>query len=198
MLLSFQHGLRTIQCTGTLIQFVFPTKVQKTASKIRYLFKNRILLTNYKKLQVLNFNFIYFLNLFHPFLQVKQEDMPPRIQYATLYLLFIGGAYLFSYTRVALCLLVLQYFTETVFHTRLDLTIYNLYSEKYISRSKTIFFYLPPLYKSSILSYLTIFCGILELLFLIFRFFSQNRFLPLDSKKPLRYTVLGPRKMMYC
>ena len=71
-------------------------------------------------------------------MQVKQEDMPPRIQYATLYLLFIGGAYLFSYTRVALCLLVLQYFTETVFHTRLDFTIYDLYSEGY--RSKRIFF----------------------------------------------------------
>ena len=50
-------------------------------------------------------------------LQVKREDMPARIQYASLYLLFVGGAYLFSYTRVALCLLVLQYFTEAVFHT---------------------------------------------------------------------------------
>jgi len=61
----------------------------------------------------------YWLHIFPElyFQKVKQEDMPPRIQYATLYLLFIGGAYLFSYTRVALCLLVLQYFTETVFHT---------------------------------------------------------------------------------
>jgi len=61
----------------------------------------------------------YWLHIFPElyFQKVKQEDMPPRIQYATLYLLFIGGAYFFSYTRVALCLLVLQYFTETVFHT---------------------------------------------------------------------------------
>lgn len=60
----------------------------------------------------------YWLHIFPElyFQKVKQEDMPPRIQYATLYLLFIGGAYLFSYTRVALCLLVLQYFTETIFH----------------------------------------------------------------------------------
>jgi len=50
------------------------------------------------------------------FQKVKREDMPARIQYATLYLLFIGGAYFFSYTRVALCLLVLQYFSEAVFH----------------------------------------------------------------------------------
>merc|ERR1711894_176331 len=42
---------------------------------------------------------------------------PARISYASLYLVFIGAAYMFSYTRVALCLLVLQYFTEAVFHT---------------------------------------------------------------------------------
>jgi translocating chain-associated membrane protein 1 len=50
------------------------------------------------------------------FQKVKREDMPAKIQYATLYLLFIGAAYLFSYTRVALCLLVLQYVVEAVFH----------------------------------------------------------------------------------
>lgn len=50
------------------------------------------------------------------FQKVKREDMPSRIQYATLYLVFIGSAYLFSFTRVALCLLVLQYFSEAVFH----------------------------------------------------------------------------------
>lgn len=61
----------------------------------------------------------YWLHIFPElyFQKVKKEDMPARIQYAILYLLFIGGAYLFSYTRVALCLLVLQYFTEAVFHT---------------------------------------------------------------------------------
>merc|ERR1712012_310823 len=50
------------------------------------------------------------------FQKVKKEDMPARISYASLYLVFIGAAYMFSYTRVALCLLVLQYFTEAVFH----------------------------------------------------------------------------------
>lgn len=61
----------------------------------------------------------YWLHIFPElyFQKVKREDMPARIQYASLYLLFVGGAYLFSYTRVALCLLVLQYFTEAVFHT---------------------------------------------------------------------------------
>jgi len=50
------------------------------------------------------------------FQKVKREDMPARISYATLYLVFVGAAYVFSYTRVALCLLVLQYFTEAIFH----------------------------------------------------------------------------------
>jgi len=60
----------------------------------------------------------YWLHIFPElyFQKVKREDMPARVQYATLYLLFIGSAYLFSFTRVALCLLVLQYFTEAVFH----------------------------------------------------------------------------------
>lgn len=50
------------------------------------------------------------------FQKVKREDMSARIQYSSLYLLFIGSAYLFSYTRLALCLLVLQYVAEAVFH----------------------------------------------------------------------------------
>eukprot|EP00095_Tigriopus_kingsejongensis_P011064 snap_masked-scaffold23_size669530-processed-gene-2.9 protein:Tk11064 transcript:snap_masked-scaffold23_size669530-processed-gene-2.9-mRNA-1 annotation:"translocating chain-associated membrane protein 1-like 1" len=50
------------------------------------------------------------------FQKVKREDMPARIQYAALYLVFIGGAYVFSYTRVALCLLVVQYLVEALFH----------------------------------------------------------------------------------
>jgi translocating chain-associated membrane protein 1 len=50
------------------------------------------------------------------FQKVKREDMPARVQYAVLYLAFVGGAYVFSYTRLALCLLVLQYLTEAVFH----------------------------------------------------------------------------------
>jgi hypothetical protein len=47
---------------------------------------------------------------------VKREEMSSRIQYACLYLVFIGGAYLFSFTRLALCLLAMQYLVEAVFH----------------------------------------------------------------------------------
>lgn len=39
-----------------------------------------------------------------------------RIQYATLYLSFIVGAYVLSFTRVGLCLLLLQYVVEALFH----------------------------------------------------------------------------------
>ena len=42
--------------------------------------------------------------------------MGPRIQYASLYLCFIGAAYVFNYTRVALPILILQYVVEAVFH----------------------------------------------------------------------------------
>lgn len=51
------------------------------------------------------------------FQKVKREDMGARIQYASLYLAFICGAYVLSYTRVGLCLLVLQYLPEAIFHT---------------------------------------------------------------------------------
>ena len=42
--------------------------------------------------------------------------MGSRIQYASLYLAFIVGAYVFSYTRLGLCLMILQYVAEAVFH----------------------------------------------------------------------------------
>eukprot|EP00094_Tigriopus_californicus_P007550 TCALIF_07270-PA protein Name:"Similar to tram1l1 Translocating chain-associated membrane protein 1-like 1 (Xenopus laevis)" AED:0.03 eAED:0.03 QI:0/0/0/1/1/1/2/0/375 len=60
----------------------------------------------------------YWLHIFPElyFQKVKREDMAARIQYASLYLAFIVGAYVFSYTRVALCLLVLQYVVEALFH----------------------------------------------------------------------------------
>jgi translocating chain-associated membrane protein 1 len=48
--------------------------------------------------------------------QIKREDMGARIQYASLYLLFIVGAYVFSLTRLGLCLMILQYVAEAVFH----------------------------------------------------------------------------------
>ena len=43
--------------------------------------------------------------------------MGPRVQYASLYIAFIGAAYLLNFTRVALLLLILQYTVEAVFHT---------------------------------------------------------------------------------
>ena len=48
--------------------------------------------------------------------KIKREDMGPRIQYASLYIAFIGAAYLLNFTRVALLLLILQYTVEAVFH----------------------------------------------------------------------------------
>ena len=60
----------------------------------------------------------YWLHVFPElyFQKVKREDMPPKIQYATLYLIFIGAAYLFSYTKMALFLMVLHYTVEAIFH----------------------------------------------------------------------------------
>ena len=58
--------------------------------------------------------------------QIKREDMGPRIQYASLYIAFIGAAYLLNFTRVALLLLILQYTVEAVFHACRLLT----YAEK--------------------------------------------------------------------
>lgn len=42
--------------------------------------------------------------------------MPARITYATLYLGCVAVAYGLNFTRLALCLLVLHYAAETVFH----------------------------------------------------------------------------------
>lgn len=50
------------------------------------------------------------------FQKVKKEDMPARITYATIYLVTIAAAYVMNFTRLALCLLVLHYGAETVFH----------------------------------------------------------------------------------
>jgi len=61
----------------------------------------------------------YWLHIFPElyFQKTKKEDMAPKIQYACLYLVFILGAYLASFTRVALFLLFVQYLAEAVFHT---------------------------------------------------------------------------------
>merc|ERR1712073_163868 len=60
----------------------------------------------------------YWLHIFPElyFLKTKKEDMPPKIQYAVLYLAFIVASYVFRFTRLALVLLVIHYLSETVFH----------------------------------------------------------------------------------
>merc|ERR1719158_1665270 len=70
----------------------------------------------------------YWLHIFPElyFQKIKREDMSPRIQYASLYIAFIGAAYLLNFTRVALLLLILQYTVEAVFHACRLLT----YAEK--------------------------------------------------------------------
>jgi len=50
------------------------------------------------------------------FQKVKREDMPARVTYATIYLVTVAAAYVMNFTRLALCLLVLHYVSETVFH----------------------------------------------------------------------------------
>ncbi|XP_064596873.1 translocating chain-associated membrane protein 1-like 1 [Liolophura sinensis] len=51
------------------------------------------------------------------FQKVKKDDMYSRIQYAVLYLVFITAAYLLNFSRVALCMMVIHYLVEFVFHT---------------------------------------------------------------------------------
>jgi len=60
----------------------------------------------------------YWLHIFPElyFQRVKREDMGPRIRYASLYLAFIVSAYFLSFTRLALCLIVVQYAAEATFH----------------------------------------------------------------------------------
>jgi len=50
------------------------------------------------------------------FQKVKKEEMGSRIQYAILYFIFFAAAYIFNFTRVAICLAVMHYMVETVFH----------------------------------------------------------------------------------
>ncbi|XP_076457217.1 translocating chain-associated membrane protein 1-like 1 isoform X2 [Babylonia areolata] len=51
------------------------------------------------------------------FQKVKKEEIPARIQYIALYLVFIVTAFLLNFSRVALCMLVLHYLVEFVFHS---------------------------------------------------------------------------------
>ncbi|XP_067665421.1 translocating chain-associated membrane protein 1-like 1 [Haliotis asinina] len=50
------------------------------------------------------------------FQKTKKDEMGARIQYATMYLIFITVAYVLNFSRVALCMLVLHYIVEFVFH----------------------------------------------------------------------------------
>ncbi|XP_033727793.1 translocating chain-associated membrane protein 1-like 1 [Pecten maximus] len=50
------------------------------------------------------------------FQKIKKEEISSRIQYASLYLVFIVGAYVLNFNRVALCMMVLHYLVEFVFH----------------------------------------------------------------------------------
>jgi len=60
----------------------------------------------------------YWLHIFPElyFQKVKKEEMPPKIQYAILYLTFIVASYVFRFTRLSLVLLVIHYLAESVFH----------------------------------------------------------------------------------
>ncbi|GFY58862.1 translocating chain-associated membrane protein 1 [Trichonephila inaurata madagascariensis] len=51
------------------------------------------------------------------FQKVKKDEMKPRIIYTTLYLVFLSAAYVLNFTRVAICLSVLHYLVESVFHS---------------------------------------------------------------------------------
>ena len=60
----------------------------------------------------------YWLHIFPElyFQKTKKEDMPPKIQYAVLYLGFIVASYVFRFTRLALVLMVIHYASEAMFH----------------------------------------------------------------------------------
>merc|ERR550517_1612412 len=61
----------------------------------------------------------YWIHIFPElyFQKVKKEEMPAKIQYAVLYLAFIGASYVLRFTRLSLVLLVVHYLAEVVFHT---------------------------------------------------------------------------------
>lgn len=50
------------------------------------------------------------------FQKVKKEEISARVQYAALYLVFTVAAYVLNFTRVALCLLLVQYLVELIRH----------------------------------------------------------------------------------
>lgn len=50
------------------------------------------------------------------FQKTKKDEISHRVIYATLYLALLTSAYLLNFTRVAICLLVVHYIVECVFH----------------------------------------------------------------------------------
>ncbi|XP_067118633.1 translocating chain-associated membrane protein 1 [Centruroides vittatus] len=50
------------------------------------------------------------------FQKIKKDEMPSRITYATLYLVFLGSAYIFNFSRIAICLTTMHYVVECIFH----------------------------------------------------------------------------------
>ncbi|KAK3749082.1 hypothetical protein RRG08_034056 [Elysia crispata] len=53
------------------------------------------------------------------FQKVRKEEISERVQYTTLYLSLIAAAYFLNFNRVALCLLVVHYTTEFLYHSAL-------------------------------------------------------------------------------
>merc|ERR1712176_319488 len=107
----------------------------------------------------------YWLHIFPElyFQKMKKEEMPAKIQYAVLYLVFIGAAYAFRFTRLALVLLVIHYLSEAVFHLCRILA----YSEK-TSISNKLFklgdlLFVLARFSSVILSVLTFWFGLAKL-----------------------------------
>merc|ERR1712083_992162 len=104
----------------------------------------------------------YWLHIFPElyFQKTKKEDMPPKIQYAVLYLAFIVASYVFRFTRLALVLLVIHYLAETVFHICRILA----YSEKTSISSKLFklgdLLFVLARFSSVILSVLTFWFGL--------------------------------------
>lgn len=107
----------------------------------------------------------YWLHIFPElyFQKTKKEEMAEKIQYAVLYLVFIGAAYTFRFTRLALVLLVIHYLSEAVFHLCRILA----YSEK-TSVSNKLFklgdlLFVLARFASVILSVLTFWFGLAKL-----------------------------------
>jgi len=107
----------------------------------------------------------YWLHIFPElyFQKTKKEEMGEKIQYAVLYLVFIGAAYAFRFTRLALVLLVIHYLSEAVFHLCRILA----YSEK-TSVSNKLFklndlLFVLARFASVILSVLTFWFGLAKL-----------------------------------